>query len=71
MLEGSISVGHFHDSWTGRRRGEVDLRKVPVVLLDAEREFGAPGLASTLITTRLRLSWNTGDLVEDSCVHRR
>jgi len=40
VLEGSISVGRFHHKWTGRRRGEVDLRKAPVVLWDTEREFG-------------------------------
>jgi len=30
----------------------------------------APGLASTSIITRLGLSWNAGDLVEESSAHR-
>ena len=43
VLEGSINVSRFHDWWTGRQRvvgGEVDLRKTPVVLWDAERKLG-------------------------------
>ena len=43
VLEGSISVGRFHDRRKGRRRvrgGEVDLRKAPVVFWDADIEMG-------------------------------
>ena len=53
MLKGFISVGHFHDMQTGHQRvggGEVDLRKVPVILWDAEREIGHCKSTKTGIT---------------------
>jgi len=46
-------VGHFHDRWTGHRRvvgGEVDLRKAPIVLWDAEREIGHRKSTKTGVT---------------------
>jgi len=69
VLEGSNSVGHFHDRWTRRRRvvGCEWICARRLSFSGAQRGSSgtarAPGLASASMTTRLGFRWNAGDLV--------
>ena len=76
MLEGSNSVGHFHDRWTRRRRvvGCEWICARRLSFSGAQRGSSgtarAPGLASASMTTRLGFRWNAGDLVREPSPHR-
>jgi len=74
-LEGSISIGRFHDRWTGRRRVvgcEGICARRPSFSGTQRGSSGtarAPGLVSASMTTRLELSWKAGDPVGESSPH--